>query len=90
LSDTTKQDLLIPTITQSFALARQPPTKKPMPVEQMQVTRFKRLRFRVLAENAVSEAKATELLGISVRQLNLIMNSPLEIQAALLFSSHTH
>lgn len=32
--------------------------------------RFERLCFRALAEGAVSEAKAAELLGISVHDLN--------------------
>jgi Zn-dependent peptidase ImmA (M78 family)/DNA-binding XRE family transcriptional regulator len=59
-----------------------PPYKEPLPVERIQSTRFKRLCFRALAENAVSEAKAAELLDISVRQLNLEMNSPSEIHAA--------
>lgn len=61
---------------------RHPPYKEPLPVEPLQPTRFKRLCFRALAENAVSEAKAAELLGISVRQLELEMDRPPEIQAA--------
>lgn len=36
-------------------------------------TRFKRLTYRALAEGAISEPKASELLGISVRELNELM-----------------
>lgn len=61
---------------------RHPPYSEPLPVERVQPARFKRLCFRALAENAVSEAKAAELLGISVRQLNLEMDQPPFIQAA--------
>ena len=61
---------------------RHPPYKEPLPLERAQPARFKRLCFRALAENAVSEAKAAELLGISVRQLNLEMDQPPFIQAA--------
>lgn len=61
---------------------RNPPYEEPLPVKRVQPGRFKRLCFRALAENAVSEAKAAELLGISVRQLNLEMDQPPEIQAA--------
>ena len=35
--------------------------------------RFTRLCYRALAEGAVSEAKAAELLRVSVRQLNADM-----------------
>jgi len=61
---------------------RNPPYQEPLPVERVEPSRFKRLCFRALAEDAVSEAKAAELLGISVRQLNLEMDQPLEIQVA--------
>ena len=61
---------------------RNPPYQEPLPVERVHPSRFKRLCFRALAEDAVSEAKAAELLGISVRQLNLEMDQPSEIQAA--------
>lgn len=39
--------------------------------------RFKRLCFRALAEEAISEAKAAELLGLTVRSLNREMEEPL-------------
>ena len=38
--------------------------------------RFERLCFRALAEGAISEAKAAELLGHSVRELNRRMDEP--------------
>jgi Zn-dependent peptidase ImmA (M78 family)/DNA-binding XRE family transcriptional regulator len=61
---------------------RNPPYEEPLPVEQVQPARFKRLCFRALAENVISEAKSAELLGISVRQLNREMDQPPEIRAA--------
>ncbi len=38
--------------------------------------RFERLTFRALAEGAISESKAAELLGLSVRDLNRRMEEP--------------
>ena len=49
---------------------RKPPYKEPEPISQEEPQRFKRLCFRALTENAITEAKAAELLGISVGQLN--------------------
>ena len=49
---------------------RAPPYKEPHahPVEEP--VRFRRLTLRALAEGAISESKAAELLGLSVRELN--------------------
>ena len=44
--------------------------------------RFERLCFRALAEDAISEAKAAELLEISVHELNQRMEEPLEYDEA--------
>lgn len=41
---------------------------EPLPPEKTQ--RFERLCFRALAENLISESKAAELLNVTVRQLN--------------------
>ena len=38
--------------------------------------RFKRLCLRALAEGVISEAKAAELLGYSIRELSRRMNEP--------------
>lgn len=63
---------------------RSPPYEEPdaqWPGEEP--TRFKRLTYRALAEGAISEPKASELLGISVRELNELMEveSPPEPEA---------
>ena len=55
---------------------RTPPYKEPHAREGKYPRRFERLTFRALAEGAVSEAKAAELLGLSVRQLNRRMDEP--------------
>jgi Zn-dependent peptidase ImmA (M78 family)/DNA-binding XRE family transcriptional regulator len=48
---------------------RTPPFPEPMPIPQETPKRFRRLCFRALAENAISESKAAELLGLSVHRL---------------------
>lgn len=55
---------------------RSPPYPEPDPVREPAPQRFKRLCFRALAEGALSEAKAAELLGLSVRQLTRDMDEP--------------
>lgn len=59
---------------------RKPPYQEPyaMPGEEPQ--RFERLCFRALAEGAVSEAKAAELLEISVHELNQRMEEPPDLE----------
>lgn len=47
--------------------------QRPLPAEKP--TRFERLCFRALAEDVISESKAAELLGTSVRELDRRMNS---------------
>jgi len=51
------------------------PPYEPFPVPKEEPHRFERLCYRALAENAVSEAKVAELLGISVRDLLTKMDS---------------
>lgn len=51
------------------------PPYEPFPVPKEETHRFERLCFRALAENAISEAKAAELLGLSVCDLILKMDS---------------
>ena len=53
-----------------------PPYAEPMPLPPEEPQRFKRLCFRALAEDAISEAKAAELLGITVRQLSQEIERP--------------
>ncbi len=52
---------------------RSPPYEEPYALKGEKPTRFRRLTFRALAEGAVSEPKAAELLGLSVRELNQMM-----------------
>ena len=61
---------------------RSPPYKEPhaMPGEAPQ--RFERLTLRALAEGVVAEAKAAELLGLSVYDLNRRMEEPPASEAA--------
>jgi len=56
---------------------RTPPYKEPLAREEgEQPKRFERLTFRALAEGAISEAKAAELLDLSVQELNRRMEEP--------------
>ena len=59
---------------------RKPPYQEPyaMPGEEPQ--RFERLCFRALAEDAISEAKAAELLETSVHELNQRMEEPPDLE----------
>ena len=57
---------------------RSPPYPEPQAIPKETPRRFRRLCFRALAEEAVSEPKAAELLGITVRQLSQEMEGPLE------------
>ncbi len=65
-------------IFQEFARRgwRQPPYKEPGAMPPEKPRRFERLCFRALSEGAISEAKAAELLGRSVRELNQLMDEP--------------
>ena len=49
---------------------RDAPYEEPALLEPEKPTRFKRLCFRALAEDVVSESRAAELLGIPVRELD--------------------
>ena len=55
---------------------RTPPYPEPQPIEPERPSRFERLCSRALAENVISEAKAAELLGKSVRDLHQWMEHP--------------
>ena len=52
-------------------------------MEGEQPMRFERLTFRAVAERAISEPKAAELLGMPVHELNQRMEEPptLELKA---------
>jgi Zn-dependent peptidase ImmA (M78 family) len=54
---------------------RDPPFAEPAAVPVERPRRFKRLCFRALAESVISESKAAELLGCSVRQLDHFMHN---------------
>ena len=55
---------------------RQSPYQEPYAREGEEPKRFERLAFRALAEGAISDSKAAELLGVSVRELNRRMEEP--------------
>ena len=56
---------------------RRPPYEEPLARKKgEEPKRFERLTFRALAEGAISEARAAELLGISVQKLNQRMEEP--------------
>ena len=55
---------------------RSPPYAEPQAIPREEPTRFERLCSRALAENVISEAKAAELLGVSVRDLHRRMEQP--------------
>jgi Zn-dependent peptidase ImmA (M78 family)/transcriptional regulator with XRE-family HTH domain len=55
---------------------RKPPYAEPGAIAAERPERFKRLCYRAVSEGAVSEAKAAELLGVSVRELNRRLDSP--------------
>ncbi len=55
---------------------RSPPYEEPGSMEGEKPKRFERLTFRALAEGAISESKAAELLDISVEELDQRMTQP--------------
>lgn len=61
---------------------RTPPYQEPLAMKREEPRRFERLCFRALAEGAVSEAKAAELLGISTNELNQRMEKPPDLEEA--------
>ena len=62
---------------------RSPPYKEPGAMPGERPMRFERLCFRALSEGAISEAKAAELLGHSVHELNRRMDEPPSLEAEL-------
>jgi len=57
---------------------RKPPYQEPgsMRASSEEPKRFHRLCYRALAENLISDSKAAELLGVSVRDLDLQLDNP--------------
>jgi Zn-dependent peptidase ImmA (M78 family) len=57
---------------------RKPPYEElgAIPADQEQPRRMERLCFRALAEGLISESKAAEILGLSVRSLTRLMDQP--------------
>ena len=55
---------------------RSPPYREPHAMKGEEPKRFERLCFRALAEGVISEAKAAELSGHSIRELNRRMDEP--------------
>ena len=62
---------------------RSPPYEEPGAMAGERPMRFERLCFRALAEGAISEAKAAELLGRSVHELNRLMDEPPNTETAV-------
>ena len=61
---------------------RSPPYKEPWAMDGEKSRRFERLCFRALAEDAISESRAAELLGHSVHDLRRLVDEPPDIEAA--------
>ena len=55
---------------------RKPPFDEPGAVKPEKPERFTRLCYRAVSEGAISEAKAAELLGVNVRELNRRLENP--------------
>ena len=60
---------------------RSPPYEEPYAMEGEKPRRFERLCYRALVEGAVSDAKAAELLGISVHELSRRIEEPPDVEA---------
>lgn len=63
---------------------RSPPYKEVGAMLPGKTRRFERLCYRALAERAISESKAAELLGTSVRDLERRMEEPVAEESAVL------
>ena len=61
---------------------RRPPYREPGAMDGEEPKRFERLCFRALAEDAISESKAAELLGHSVHELLRLMDEPPSMESA--------
>ena len=59
-----------------------PPYREPWATNGEEPKRFERLCLRALAEGAISESRAAELLGCSVHELVLLMDEPPNIEPA--------
>ncbi len=59
---------------------RSPPYREPWAIKGEEPKRFERLCLRALAEGAISESRAAELLGYSVHELILLMDEPPNIE----------
>ena len=60
---------------------RRPPYREPGAMDGEEPKRFERLCFRALAEGAISESRAAELLGHSVHELVRLMDEPPGMEA---------
>ncbi len=60
---------------------RSPPHREPGAMQGEKPKRFERLCFRALAEDAISESKAAELLGCSVHELLRLMDEPPNLES---------
>ena len=58
-----------------------PPYAEPCAMKGEKPRRFERLCYRAFMEGAVSGARAAELLGISVRELNRRIEEPPDVEA---------
>lgn len=71
-------DSLFRTLFQEFERRgwRKPPYDEPLSTLPRKPKRFERLCLRALAENAISESRAAELLGVSMSALQFDMDEP--------------
>lgn len=53
-----------------------PPFPEPLPLPKEEPNRFRRLCFWALAEEAISDSKAAELLGMTAREIDRAMDEP--------------
>jgi Zn-dependent peptidase ImmA (M78 family) len=60
---------------------RTPPNFEPNHLKAEKPSRFERLCYRALAEEAIAEPKAAELIGITVRELSRRMDEPEPVAA---------
>ena len=62
---------------------RRPPFQEPNAMEREEPRRFRRLCFRALSEGTISESRAAELLGVSVREPSRMKNETLGLESSV-------
>lgn len=56
-------------------------TGEPEPLPKEETHRFERLCFRALVEQLISDSKAAELLNVTVRELNKLLDQGVLVEA---------